>query len=63
MLQPNEADEIMAELRRNREALRARFGNNVDLILEDRRHIVKEFKEKARVVQEGGSRTNREAKA
>jgi hypothetical protein len=43
MLQPNDDDEIMAELRRNREAISARFGNNVDLILEDRRRCAKDF--------------------
>jgi hypothetical protein len=48
MIQPNDDDEIMAELRRNREAIRARFGNNVELILEDRRRCAKDFKEEVR---------------
>jgi hypothetical protein len=48
MIQPNEDDEIMAELRRNREAIRARFGNNVELILEDRRRCAKDFKKEVR---------------
>jgi hypothetical protein len=43
MLQPNEDDEIIAELRRFREEYWARFGNNVELILEDRRRCAKDF--------------------
>jgi hypothetical protein len=56
MLQPNDDDEIMAELRRNREAILARFGYDMNLVMEDRRRIVKEFKEK-RVSLEEEART------
>jgi hypothetical protein len=48
MLQPNEDDEIIAEIRRFREEYWARFGNNVELILEDRRRCAKDFKEEVR---------------
>jgi hypothetical protein len=61
LTQPDEDDEIMAELRRNREAILARFGYDMNLVMEDRRRIAKEFKGKASVAQEGGTRTIREA--
>ncbi len=43
MLQPTEDDEIMAEVRRNREAIWARFGYDWDLVMEDARRCAKDF--------------------
>jgi hypothetical protein len=48
MLQPTEDDEIMAELRRNREAIWARFGYDWDLVMEDARRCAQDFKKEAR---------------
>lgn len=43
MIQPTEGDEIMAELRRNREAIWARFGYDWDLVMEDARRCAQDF--------------------
>jgi hypothetical protein len=48
MLQPTEDDEIMAELRRNREAIWARFGYDWDLVMEDARRCAQDFKKEVR---------------
>ena len=48
MLQPTEDDEIMAEVRRNREAIWARFGYDWDLVMEDARRCAQDFKKEVR---------------
>jgi hypothetical protein len=48
VLQPTEDDEIMAEVRRNREAIWARFGYDWDLVMEEARRCAKDFKEEVR---------------
>jgi hypothetical protein len=48
MLQPTEDDEIMAEVRRNREAIWSRFGYDIDLVMEDARRCAQDFKKEVR---------------
>lgn len=48
MLQPTEDDEIMAEVRRNREAIWARFGYDVNLVMEEARRCAQDFKKEVR---------------
>jgi hypothetical protein len=48
MLQPTEDDEIMAELRRNREAIWSRCGYDVNLVMEDARRCAQNFKNEVR---------------
>jgi hypothetical protein len=48
MLQPTEDDEIMAELRRNREAIWARCGYDVNRVMEDARRCAQDFKKEVR---------------
>jgi hypothetical protein len=43
MLQPTEDDEIMAELRRNREAIWARCGYDVNRVMEEARRCAQNF--------------------
>jgi hypothetical protein len=43
MLQPTEDDEIMAELRRNREAIWARCGYDVNRVMEEARRCAENF--------------------
>lgn len=59
--QPNEDDEIMAELRRNREAILARFGYDMNLVMEDRRRVANEFKAKRVSLEEEARARNGKA--
>jgi len=48
MLQPTEDDEIMAEVRRNREAILAQFGYDMNLVMEEARRCAQDFKKEVR---------------
>jgi hypothetical protein len=48
VIQPTEDDEIMAEVRRNREAIWARFGYDIDLVMEDAKRCAQDFKKEVR---------------